>query len=130
MAKAIFAAFIAALLIKLFLLDFIIAEGNSMEPSIRSGTVLVINKLQYGLRLPGMSKYIIRWAMPKKGEIVLFYTPLNSETSSNIAVKRCIGYAGNGEFLVQGDNSLQSFDSRSYGPVPADNIIGKVLWKK
>ncbi|MDR1804329.1 MAG: S26 family signal peptidase, partial [Treponema sp.] len=30
-------------------------------------------------------------------------------------------------FLALGDNTSQSFDSRSYGPVPNKNIIGKVL---
>ena len=125
MAKAIFAAFIAALMIKLFLLDFIIADGNSMEPVIHSGTVLMVNKLRYGFRFPGMRRYLIRWAMPKEGEIIVF----NNEPGI-VAVKRCTGVTGNGELLVQGDNSLQSYDSRSYGPVPADSIIGKVLGKK
>jgi signal peptidase I len=53
MAKAVLWAFLAAVLIKLFLVDFIIAEGNSMEPAIRSGSVLVVNRMQYGIRFPG-----------------------------------------------------------------------------
>jgi type IV secretory pathway protease TraF len=28
---------------------------------------------------------------------------------------------------VKGDNLSMSYDSRSYGPVPMNNIIGKVL---
>jgi signal peptidase I len=125
MAKAVFAALAVALLIKLFLLDFIVAEGNSMEPAIRSGTVLVVNRLQYGFRFPGQKGYLVRWAVPSQGEIVVFYAP-----SGNIAVKRCGGLTENGEFTAEGDNSLQSYDSRSYGPIPADNTIGKVLGKK
>jgi len=124
MTKAVLGAFAAALLIKLFLFDFIIAEGNSMEPAIRSGSVLVVNRLQYGLRFPGQAGYLIRWAQPQQGELVVFYTP-----SGDIAVKRCDS-AGRGEFIAQGDNSLQSYDSRSYGPVSADAAIGKVLGKK
>jgi signal peptidase I len=122
MAKAIFLALAAAVLIKLFLLDFIIAEGNSMEPSIQSGKILVVNRLWYGIRFPWQQGYLLRWGIPKEGDIVVFYTP-----AGGIAVKRCEGMAGKGEFLVQGDNSLQSYDSRSYGPIPADNTIGKVL---
>ena len=125
MAKAVLAALAVAVLIKLFLLDFIIAEGNSMEPAIRSGTVLVVNKLQYGFRFPGQKGYLVRWAMPGQGEIVVFYTP-----SGSIAVKRCSGLTENGEFTVEGDNSIQSYDSRSYGPISANNTIGKVLGKK
>ena len=121
MTKAVLGAFAAALVIKLFLFDFIIAEGNSMEPAIHSGTVLMINRLQYGLRFPGQTGYLVRWAQPKQGDLVVFYAPLGG-----IAVKRC-GTIERGEFMAQGDNSLQSYDSRSYGPVSADATIGKVL---
>ena len=111
-----------AVTLKLFLVDFIIAEGNSMEPAIPSGKVLVVNRLQYGLRFPGQDGYLLRWASPRQGEVVVFYTP-----SGSIAVKRCGELLEAGEFMAHGDNSLQSYDSRSYGPVSADNTIGKVL---
>jgi signal peptidase I len=115
-------ALAAALVIKLLAFDFIIAEGDSMEPAIHSGTVLLINRLQYGLRFPGQRGYLVRWAVPKHGEVLVFYTP-----SGDMAVKRCEGLTERGDFIALGDNSLQSYDSRSYGPVPPDNTIGKVL---
>ncbi|MDR1972589.1 MAG: S26 family signal peptidase [Treponema sp.] len=120
--RAVLAALIAALGMKLFLFDFMIAEGSSMSPAIKPGTILVINRLRYGFRLPWSRSYLLRWAMPGQGEVVVFYTP-----EGLIAVKRCAGLTGMGEFVALGDNSAQSFDSRSYGPVSADNIIGKVL---
>jgi len=122
MGRAILCAFLAAIIIKLFLLDFIVAEGNSMEPAIHSGAVLVINRMQYGLRFPGQQGYLVRWAAPRQGEVVVFYTP-----SGNIAVKRCDSQEQAGVFMAQGDNSLRSYDSRFYGPVSADATIGKVL---
>jgi signal peptidase I len=125
MIKAVLGAFAAALVIKLFLFDFVVAEGNSMEPVISSGSVLVVNRLQYGLRFPGRQDYMVRWSAPKEGDLVVFYTPLGE-----LAVKRCGYSAGGGTFMAQGDNSLQSYDSRSYGPVSADATLGKVLGKK
>ena len=122
MTKAIFGAMAAALVLKLFLVDLIIAEGNSMAPAIQNGSVLVVNRLQYGLRFPGQNRYMLRWSSPKEGDVVVFYAP-----SGEIAVKRCGSLMGDGEFMAQGDNSLQSYDSRSYGPVPIDSTIGKVL---
>jgi signal peptidase I len=122
MGKAVLGALIAAVIIKLFLFDLIIAEGDSMEPAIRSGAVLVINRLQYGFRIPGQPAYLLRWGMPKQGEVVVFYTP-----SGDFAVKRCGELIEGGYFLALGDNSLQSYDSRSYGPVPVDRITGKAL---
>jgi signal peptidase I len=120
--KAILCAFIAALLLKLFFFDFMIAQGYSMEPAIRNGTVLIVSRLRYGFRLPLRQRYLIRWAQPKAGEVVVFYTPLGE-----LAVKRCIALTESGDFIVEGDNVLTSYDSRSYGPVQSDNIIGKVL---
>jgi signal peptidase I len=125
MMKAVLGAFAAALVVKLFLLDFVIAEGISMEPVIHSGSVLVVNRLQYGLRFPGQPGYMVRWSAPKQGDLVVFYTP-----SGEIAIKRCDNPAGEGVFMARGDNSLQSYDSRSYGPVSADATIGKVLGKR
>jgi signal peptidase I len=125
MTKAVLGALVTAVIIKLFLFDFIIAEGNSMEPSIQNGSVLVVNRLQYGFRFPGQNRYLIRWSAPKQGDVVVFYTP-----SGSIAVKRCGTRNGNGAFMAQGDNSLQSYDSRSYGPVSADNTIGRVLGRR
>ena len=119
--KAVLLALSAALVLKLFVFDFIIAQGQSMEPAIKNGTILIISRLRYGLRVPFLQKYVIRWAQPKKGEVVIFYSP-----SGELAVKRCAGAAGD-VFFAEGDNELSSYDSRSYGPVSADKIIGKVL---
>jgi len=120
--KSVFLALAIALALKLFCFDFIIAQGHSMEPAINDGTVLVVNRARYGLQVPAVNKYLIRWSGPKPGEVVIFYTP-----SGDIAVKRCVSRSGNGFFYVEGDNSIASYDSRSYGPVNAENVIGKVL---
>ncbi|MDR3173918.1 MAG: S26 family signal peptidase [Treponema sp.] len=120
--RGVLVALIVALGMKLLLFDFVIAEGTSMSPAIKPGTVLIINRLRYGLRLPGSRSYLLRWDNPAPGEVVVFYTP-----GGTVAVKRCAALTGPGEFIALGDNGAQSFDSRAYGPVPADNIIGKVL---
>jgi signal peptidase I len=122
MGKAIVWALAAALLIKLFIFDFMIAQGHSMEPAIKNGAVLIVSRMTYGLRLPWKQEYVFIWAAPKEGEVVVFYTP-----SGELAVKRCASLNENKEFYAEGDNSLLSYDSRSYGPVPINNIVGKVI---
>jgi signal peptidase I len=123
--RAIIGAFIAALVIKIFIIDFMIAEGHSMAPVIKPGTIIMVCKTWYGLRFPGSIKYLIQWSTPRVGDVVVFYTP-----HGDIAVKRCGEILQGDEFLALGDNSSNSFDSRSYGPVPFNSIIGKVLGKK
>ena len=109
-------------MVKFFILDFMIADGNSMVPTIKSGAILPVCKLSYGLRLPGSQNYLLQWGIPKEGDVVVFYTPLGE-----IAVKRCGENLKDGLFNAIGDNSLQSYDSRNYGPVPKNHIIGRVL---
>ena len=118
---AITAAFLTALFMKLFLFDFMVAEGPSMEPAIAAGSILLINRVAYGFRFPWAKGYLFSWAEPKQGDVVIFQNPLG-----NVAVKRCSQIHGD-KFFAQGDNTDNSYDSRSYGPVRIDMIIGKVM---
>ena len=123
--KAIIGAFIAALLMKIFIFDFMITQGESMAPAIKPGAVLLVCKVFYGIKLPGTIAYTLRWGNPREGDIVVFHTPLGE-----IAVKRCIEILPGNEFYALGDNASHSYDSRDYGPVSNDNIIGRVMGKK
>jgi signal peptidase I len=120
--RPVLLAFAAAVLIKLFFFDLMITQGRSMLPSLKPGAVLVVNKAAYGIRLPGIGIYLFRWSNPHSGDMVVFYTPLGER-----AVKRCSFVNGNGTFFALGDNDLESFDSRSYGPISTDHILGKVI---
>jgi signal peptidase I len=120
--KFVLLAFLAALLMKVFLFDFVIADGRSMIPAISPGAVLVINRLAYGIRLPWTQGYLLRWSLPRTGDVVVFLTP-----QGQTAVKRCTTVMESGRFFALGDNELESYDSRAYGPVRADSIMGKVM---
>ena len=93
-----------------------------MAPAIKPGTILLVCKVFYGVKLPGASSYLIKWRTPKEGQILVFHTPLGE-----VAVKRCVKVFPGGYFYAHGDNISESFDSRDYGPVPFNNIIGRVL---
>jgi signal peptidase I len=120
--KAVFWACVAALLMKFFLFDFMITDGQSMLPAITPGTVLVVVRTAYGFRLPWSFTYLLRWSKPKAGDVVVFFTPRGDR-----AVKRCGAMLGEDRFFALGDNNRESYDSRFYGPVPVDHIIGKVV---
>jgi signal peptidase I len=125
MRKAVLGALVLGIFIKIFLFDLMVAEGTSMAPAIKPGAVLLISRLVYGFRIPWKDCYLLRWSAPREGDVVVFYTP-----AGDLAVKRCKAVMDKDEFVALGDNSLQSYDSRSYGPVPLDRIIGKVLGVK
>ena len=51
----------------------------------------------------------------------MFYSP-----DGNRVVKRC-RETKDGQFFAQGDNTHDSFDSRNYGLIPINHIVGKVI---
>ena len=154
------------LLIKLFVIDVMKINGTSMEPSLKDGSVVVLNKLAYGIPKPFGDKLIVHWAEPEPGDVVIYLY------QNRYVIKRCVGVADmpleyhsnleytfetehlykmsvngkeipltetqfhligmsrsvpEGTILAVGDNYTQSVDSRDYGFVPVENVIGKVL---
>ncbi len=92
--------------------------------------------LQNGQLLPVYLGY--RWyGAPERGEIVI----VNFQAARNeYLVKRVIGVPGDSipfegetivlqkdEYFIAGDNRDASNDSRTFGPIPRSQIVGKVL---
>ncbi len=95
-----------------------------MLPTIRPGTILLMNRLAYGFRLPFQKGYALRWSAPAPGDIVVFPSP-----DGVLAVKR-VGDADAARFMALGDNAGESYDSRQYGPIRVDSVIGNIVGVK
>lgn len=119
--RTILLAFLFAVLLKTFCFDFIMVEGNSMQPALKHGSVLFVNRIAYGFRFPWMKDYLLSWKKPRENDIIVFVTPMG-----HVAVKRCGGIIDGTYFVALGDNEHDSLDSRVYGPVPISSILGKV----
>lgn len=63
---------------------------GSMVPTILEGDRIFINKLAYDLKLPFTTWHIARWDNPKRGDIVVFFSPADGKR----LVKRVIGLPG------------------------------------
>jgi signal peptidase I len=63
---------------------------GSMEPTILIGDRIFVNKLAYDLKVPYTTSHIARWSDPKRGDIVVFYSPKDGKR----LVKRVIGLPG------------------------------------
>ncbi len=85
-------------------------SGNSMLPCLKNGDEVIIKPK----------------AKLKIGDIVLANHPY--KTSVKI-VKRVSGIDENGRFFLLGDNPEESTDSRTFGPISADKILGTVASK-
>jgi signal peptidase I len=132
---SVLAAFFVAIFLKAFVFDFMLVDGRSMSPALKPGDAVVVFRLAYGLRRPfaaADAPYLLRWKTPRTGEVAVFWTPLGG-----LAVKRVaeLVTSGGGEtggrtaLIMLGDNSAESFDSRSYGPVTPDCVVGRVLFR-
>ncbi|NLJ16655.1 MAG: signal peptidase I [Clostridiales bacterium] len=123
-----------------FLLNFkiIIVEGNSMQPTFNNGKILLAKKggafnkndiIVFKYKDELLVKRII--AVGK--DIV---TLCDSSIYINDVKISPFSYEGDKKeynlkddyFFVIGDNYQQSIDSRSFGPVSKENIIGKVMF--
>ncbi len=124
---------VAALFItRAFVLDFAIVQGRSMLPGLESSDLVLVFKAAYGIRNP-RGGYFFRWGSPREGELVAALRP----DITTLVIKRVgrivpsqdrelSGTKGDLYFLM-GDNKYESLDSRDYGPVPMNNIVGRAL---
>lgn len=85
-------------------------QGNSMEPAFKHGSRVLVSRLAYIL------------VDPEADEIVVFKHPKESIH----AIKRIKEVSGEGYFVV-GDNLEHSTDSRHFGRIKKEHIIGKVI---
>ena len=123
-------------------------DGFSMEPTLKSGEFVIVNKLAYKLGNPIL------------GDVIVFHYPRDPDQEY---IKRVIGVPGdriqisNGQvtindvpieepyiaaapnyqsewtvpeesLFVLGDNRNNSSDSHNWGPVPMENVIGKAFF--
>lgn len=73
---------------------------GSMKPTILEGDRLFVNKLAYDLKVPFTTWHIAQWDNPRRGDIVVFYSPHDGKR----LVKRVIGLPG--DTLAMHDNVL------------------------
>ncbi len=168
---------------------FVIPSG-SMIPNLLVHDHILVKKFSFGLKVPFVDKWLIRWGAPERGDVVVFKYPENPDV---YYIKRLVGLPGdrleihagritlNGQplplkplqvtdsetgyeyflesngnvsypvrfmfredsgasydtfvvpeaqYFFMGDNRDQSSDSRVWGAVKADHLVGKawVIW--
>jgi signal peptidase I len=90
---------------------------GSMKPTILEGDRVFVNKLAYDLKVPFTTWHIAQWGAPKRGEVVVFYSPYDEKR----LVKRVIGLPG--DTLQLRDNQLLiNGQSVEYKPLPEDSL--------
>ena len=85
---------------------------GSMKPTILEGDRVYVNKLAYDLKVPFTTWHIAQWGNPKRGDVVVFYSPYDGQR----LVKRVIGLPGD-TIELRRDRLLLNGQTVEYGPL-------------
>ncbi|MEK7658429.1 MAG: signal peptidase I [Patescibacteria group bacterium] len=152
-SKIFIIATLIVLPIRYFLFQPFIVKGDSMVPNFQSGDYLIVDEIstkfsgfkrgdvivfkypkdttqRFIKRIIGLSGETVeildgKVKILKDGESFVLnekYLPDNLKTYGNMKIQ-----IGEKEYFVLGDNREFSYDSRIWGIVPAEDIIGKVF---
>jgi signal peptidase I len=144
-------------IIRLFVLNVMRVEGHSMEPTLRPSQIIFVNRLSYGVILPFSDRYLLMWSKPQIGDVVVLRNRKNGKTLVKRCIARegdpisyKDGYLSvgsgktqlgtsfpfeileynavpSGHIVVLGDNRNNSVDSRAFGFVSVEQVMGRAL---
>lgn len=105
------------LVLRSFLFEPFNIPSDSMVPTLETGDYILVNKFEYGVRLPIINKKVIDVSDPKRGEVIVFRYPVKPSISY---IKRVVGLPGDriefvaGNLLINGQQvvSVKSDFSR------------------
>ncbi|TFG35654.1 MAG: signal peptidase I [Parcubacteria group bacterium] len=142
--------------IRLFIFQPFFVKGQSMEPNFENGDYLFVDELSYRLKDPQRGEVIVfkypndvsqRYikriiGLPgetveiKDGKIDIFNKDGEKLLKEEDYIPQSILTLGDtkttlkeNEYFVLGDNRSASSDSRRWGPVPREDIIGRVFFR-
>ncbi len=139
--------------IRTYIVQPFFVSGESMEPNFTNYEYILIDELSYRFREPQRGEVIVfKYPLNKKdyyikriiglpGETIKFdngkivIVKPNGETltldeSSYLPNPAPVSFPeitlAENEFYVRGDNRIRSFDSKDWGPIKREDIIGRV----
>ncbi len=87
----LFPVILAVFLLRSFLFEPFKIPSGSMVPTLLVGDLILVNKYEYGLRLPVLNTKIVANHDPKRGDVVVFRYPVDPRIDY---IKRVVGVPG------------------------------------
>ncbi len=151
--KTVILAALIIIPIRAFIFQPFLVRGSSMEPNFHLGDYLIVDQLTYRFREPQRDEVIVHYAPHEpsrryikriiglpgetividEGEIKIFKEGDEILINSNFISLETPGSIdkelGENQYFVLGDNRKASLDSRNWGSLEREDIIGRVLFK-
>lgn len=152
--KFILTVAIIVIPVRMFIAEPFVVSGASMSPTFETGHYLIVDKISYRFSPPKRGDVIVlkypkhpdtdfikriiglpgetldikagKVTVTKKDKKSFVLSDSFVDPKNNVSDSSHIVLLEN-EYFVMGDNRAQSSDSRSWGPLPRDLIIGRAL---
>lgn len=132
-ARSFFPIFLVVLLLRSFVVEPFRIPSGSMIPTLLIGDFILVNKFDYGIRLPVLNRKVIELGQPKRGDVVVFRYPLDPSTPF---IKRIVGLPGDtvryiDKALYINDQRVESVSEGTFvGVRSAASNTGAVMFKE
>lgn len=150
--KTLALALLIVVPVRYFLFQPFVVSGNSMHPNFTGGDYLFVDEISYRLREPKRGEVVVFRAPPnpstryikriiglpgetikiREGEVEIIGEEVLDEsdylTSENYTFSHDIQLRDD-EYFVLGDNRPFSADSRNWGPLPEENLVGRSIFR-
>ncbi|MEC8308843.1 MAG: signal peptidase I [Pseudomonadota bacterium] len=90
-SRSFFPVLFFVLLLRSFLFEPFQIPSGSMLPTLKIGDFILVNKFDYGLRLPVLGKTVYEVGQPSRGDVMVFKYP---EDPNINFIKRVVGIPG------------------------------------
>ena len=124
-SRSLFPVLFFVLILRSFLAEPFRIPSESMMPNLLVGDFILVNKYDYGLRLPVLNNKVFEVGGPKRGDIVVFRYPGRSSEDSQKGqdyIKRVIGLPGD---VIEVSDDQVSVNGVKLAYTPAGVFEGK-----
>ncbi|MCD6429455.1 signal peptidase I [bacterium] len=154
--KIFLIALLIVIPIREFVFQPFFVRGQSMEPTLHDFDYLIVDELSYRLHQPQRGDVVVfksptnpqqrfikriiglpgETVIIRDGKVIIekdnksFVLDESSYLSPNISTPgETKVHLGEDEYFVMGDNREKSYDSRSFGPIHKEDIIGRLAFR-